>query len=75
MLNVSRNTIYKLIKKGVIFGFKRDNRYIISRRSVEEYLLEIESREAKKYRKTMTGILIVLLGALILLWHLAATFY
>ncbi|SCX10084.1 Helix-turn-helix domain-containing protein [Lachnospiraceae bacterium YSD2013] len=75
MLNVSRNTIYKLIKKGVIFGFKRDNRYIISRRSVEEYLLEIESREAKKYRKAMTGILIVLLGALILLWHLAATFY
>ncbi|MBO4617658.1 MAG: helix-turn-helix domain-containing protein [Lachnospiraceae bacterium] len=75
MLNVSRNTIYKLIKNGSIFGYKRDNRYIVSRRSVEEYLKEIETKEAKKYKKALTGILTVLLAALIFLWHLAATFY
>ena len=67
--------VYKLVRKGIIFGYKRDNRYVLSKRSVEEYLDKLEAAEAKKYKKALIGILLTLLASLIYLWHVAATFY
>ena len=75
ILGINKNNIYKLVRKGLIFGYKRDNRYVLSKRSVKEYLEKLEAAEAKKYKKALLGILTTLLGFLIYLWHLAANFY
>lgn len=72
ILGVSRGTVYNLVKRGDIFGYKRGKRYIISEVSVREYLEKQEAAENFRYKSTVSGILLAILFALIYLWHLAA---
>ena len=72
LLGVSRGTVYNLVKRGEIFGYKRGQHYIISEISVREYLEKQEAAEDFRYKSTVSGILIAILFALIYLWHLAA---
>ena len=72
LLGVSRGTVYNLIKRGEIFGYKRGNRYIISEISVKEYLERQEAAEEFRYKTTVMSILLAIFFALIYLWHLAS---
>ena len=75
ILGVEKSTIYKLVKRGEIVGYKRDNHYVISKKSVLDYREKLDALEAKRYKKTLSGILIVIFASLVYLWHLAAQFF
>jgi len=38
MLKVSRNTVYNMIKRGQISAYKKGNRYVVDKNSVEDYI-------------------------------------
>ena len=75
LLGVSRGTVYNLIRRGEIFGYKRGQRYIISAISVREYLDRREATENFRYKAILMTVLLVIFFALIYLWHIAAKYY
>ena len=75
LLGVSRGTVYDLVKRGEIFGYKRGQRYIISEISIREYLDKQEAAEDFRYKTTVSGILLAIFFALLYLWHLAAKIF
>ncbi|MBQ0084333.1 MAG: AAA family ATPase [Clostridiales bacterium] len=58
MLGVSKSKIYELIKYDRISAYKKGNKYVISKASVEEY-------QEKKMKALLTGTIVAAIGALI----------
>ncbi|MBO4680042.1 MAG: helix-turn-helix domain-containing protein, partial [Lachnospiraceae bacterium] len=72
LLGVSRGTVYNLIKRGDIFGYKRGQRYIVSEASVREYMEKQEAAENFRYKTTVFAILLAIFFALIYLMYIAS---
>ena len=61
ILNVSKSTIYNMIKRGDIRAVKKGNRYIVDKESVYDYI-----EEMKRRKRLNTIVAIVMTLAMIL---------